>query len=377
MIIDEGQVKSNILFVDDDENVHAGLKRLLARHRKEWDISFASNAQEALEKFKRAALDTIVLDINMPGQSGFELLAELRQREEGRDIPIIMLTGMRDDDLKRRALNSGADDLLCKPVNREDLVARLKSMLRIKRFQDEMRNRNKQLNVQVHERSVQLKKAQIEIVWRLGKAAEYRDEETGYHIIRVAHYTAVLADRIGLPQDTVNMLFITSPLHDVGKIGTPDHILLKKGKLTGEEWATMKQHTIIGAQILSPDLIERQAMNLSPESMIDQEITSGSSANPFLEMASRIAKSHHEWWDGSGYPRGLGAEEIPLPGRIVALADVYDALASDRPYKKAFPEEKALAIMQEESDRHFDPEIYKAFLDCIEEFRTIRNRWRD
>jgi response regulator RpfG family c-di-GMP phosphodiesterase len=365
-------VKKNILFVDDEHSFLAGLKRMLHDQHREWEMYFANGVDEALGEINKIAFDTVVSDISMPGKDGFELLRTLQESEATRDIPIIILSGRDEHDLKRRALQQGAADLLNKPINREDLLARLNSVLRLKSYQDELKNQNEILDHKVKERTAELEESRLDIILRLAKAAEYRDEETGDHIIRVGCYCRAIAEELQMEREFVEMIFLTSPLHDIGKIGIPDTILLKPGKLTPLERSIMEQHCAIGFEIL-----QQEPNGLKPflewhrnHSVLERI------DNTILEMASTIALYHHEKWDGSGYPKRLKGENIPLAARITALADVYDALRTERPYKSAYSEGKTLAIMKEEK-KHFDPMVFAVFETVTDIFCSIHNQFSD
>jgi response regulator RpfG family c-di-GMP phosphodiesterase len=340
-----------------------------------WDMSFVRSADEALEEICRNGHDVVVTDARMPDKDGFDLLTTLRGTDETKDVPVIVLTGANDSDLKRRALDLGAADLLNKPVNLEDLLARINNALRVKSYQDELKASKETLELKVAERTAELEESRRDIIWRLAKAGEYRDEETGNHIARVGCYCRVMSESLNLPADFVETIFLTSPLHDIGKIGVPDSILLKEGKLTSEERDIMEQHCAVGSAIL---LQEPKGMRpflawRANEQCVTQEIGD----NGILKMAASIAMTHHERWDGGGYPQGLTGEDIPLESRIVALSDVYDALSFARPYKPAYPEDKVLAIMREEAGCHFDPRVYATFEKVIDEFRTVRAQLSD
>jgi len=360
-----------ILFVDDDPAVHDALRRSLHSQRQTWDLRFASGVDEALDLMKRTAFDAVVTDVTMPHRDGLDLLVELQQAEATRDVPVIILTGLGDLALKRRALELGAVDLITKPVVAEDLVARLRSVLRLKSYEDQLREQNDFLEQKVQSRTQELEQSRMEIIWRLAKAGEYRDEQTGNHVVRVAAYCRALAEQLGLSRSFTHALVLTSPLHDIGKIGVPDAILLKSGTLTEDQWRIMQQHCQIGYEILQKDV-----SGLADVLQFSGDATEGAGAlppNPLLEHAASIALHHHERWDGTGYPNGLQGEQTPLAARIVAVADVYDALSHARPYKPAFPENKVLAIMTEEAPSHFDPAVFAAFLDAREPFRDIRH----
>lgn len=372
-------VKKQILFVDDEPNFHAGLRRMLHDRRDVWEMRFAVSVDEAVAVAGEVELDVIVSDVRMPGKDGFDLLRLFARWERTEDVPVVILTGNAEDGLKRRALELGAADLLNKPVTREDLVARLNSVLRMKGYQDELKAQNAVLDLRVRERTFELESSRLDILFRLSKAAEYRDEETGNHVLRVGRYCAALAARLGLGDEFVERILLTAPLHDVGKIGIPDHVLLKRGAFDREEWAVMQTHCEIGAAILlNPPQGLHAFLSWRPHAaelarladLLKQE-------NPILAMASTIARAHHEKWNGEGYPRGLRGETIPLEARIAALADVYDALRSDRPYKEAFDEERTVETLRRGAGVHFDPALVEAFEAVAAEFDAIRNEFAD
>jgi response regulator RpfG family c-di-GMP phosphodiesterase len=346
---------------------------MLRKQRNEFNLRFANGADEALDLTEQHAFDVIVSDITMPEKSGLHLLKSLRAGELTRNIPVVMLTGNAEAGLKRRALDLGATDLLNKPVTAEDLIARLRSVVRLKAYQDELARYNELLEEKVRERTRELEQSRRDLLWRLAKAGEFRDEETGDHVIRVACYTRLLAQELGLDPETTRTLFLTSPLHDIGKIGVPDAILLKAGPLTEGERATMQEHCEIGAAILlqQPKGI-RAFLHLTSEIELPPD-----SVDPdhLRKMAAEIAMNHHERWDGTGYPNNLSGDNIPLSGRIVALADVYDALRSQRPYKRAFTIEETLEIIKQSAGSHFDPQVFDAFTRIAKFFEDIRARF--
>lgn len=366
-------MNKQILFVDDEPNFLSGIKRMLRPHRKEWDLHFANSVDEAVGLVEENVYDTIVSDVSMPVKTGLDLLAELKERDTFATTPVIILTGNAEADLKRRALDLGATDLLNKPVAYEDLAARLQSTLRLKSYRDELANQNEILEQRVLERTADLERARRDIVWRLAKAGEYRDEETGDHVIRVALCSKVLAEAMELTNEEIQLIFLTSPLHDVGKIGIPDNILLKPGKLTPEEREVMESHCTIGAAILdeAPKGMERflelPGVDMPDPTDIDRDA--------IRDMAMQIAMSHHEKWDGSGYPNNLEADAIPVSGQIVAIADVYDALRSERPYKRSFPYQKTIEMMGQGVGKHFSPNAFEAFSKISQTFEDIRNEF--
>jgi len=366
---------ARILFVDDEPNFLSGIRRMLWDDSADWELLFAGGADEALELASTKVIDTIVSDVTMPDKDGLELLAELKRSPGTKAIPVIILTGNAEAHLKRKALDLGAADLLNKPVDREDLVARLRSVLRLKRYEDELRAHNELLEYRVRERTRELDSSRRDIIWRLAKAGEFRDEDTGDHVVRVALSSRILAAQIGLEQEVVEAIFLTSPLHDIGKIGIPDVILLKPGSLTAEERGQVQKHCEIGASILLEMPKGAQYFLSNHDAAERRPILDA--IEPIREHAATIAMTHHERWDGNGYPKGLRGEDIPIVGRIVAVADLYDALRSSRPYKEAFDIAKATSIMEDSAGTHIDPRIYEAFKrvqDELEEIRSVNFR---
>ena len=365
-------MRKRLLFIDDDVNTLEGLRWMLRPEAEQWDMHFVSGAEEAWELIEAIDFDTIVLDLFLPGMDGFEFLRRLEESERTQEIPVVILTGHPEENLKRRALELGATDLIMKPYVCEDLLARLHNILRLKGYQDELKHQKLTLEEQVKQRTAELEDSRLDIILRLGKAAEYRDEETGNHILRVGCYCRTLAEELGMSRDFSEMVFMTSPMHDIGKIGIPDWILLKPGKLTAEERQEMERHCRIGYDILlqEPDGLKPFLQWHRNRVVVEQK-------NPLLEMAGAIALGHHERWDGNGYPNQRAGEDIPLEARMAALADVYDALRSERPYKSGFSQEKTLAIMREEEIGHFDPEILAAFDKVKGIFNDIREQLSD
>jgi len=296
----------------------------------------------------------------MPKLDGFEVARRLKENVETQIIPIVMVTALQEVEDRIKALNAGADDFLTKPVEKTELRARVQSLLKVKAYNDHMRSYQKELENEVAKRTEQLKQAfeviksaSLETIILLSRAAEYRDEDTGAHIQRMSHYAEAIARQMRLDAGMVETILYASPMHDIGKIGIPDRILLKPAKLDRDEWEIMKQHAAIGAGILK------------------------GSDTEFITLGRIIALTHHEKWDGSGYPVGLKASAIPLAGRITAIADVFDALTSKRPYKEPFSLDKSFSIIKEERDRHFDPDVVDAFLKIENEIVSIKDRYND
>lgn len=344
-----GVSPASVLVVDDEPINRTALERLLVSEGYETIV--CDNGVEALALLAERSVDLILLDIMMPGMDGFELTWRLKQDDRTRPIPIIMVTTLEDRDSRLRALEAGAEEFLHKPADPTELRVRVRNLLRLKEYSDLLTRYNEDLEEQVRERTARLSSSYRDTILSLTRAAEYKDENTGAHIQRVSHYTAEIARAMGLPADQVDVLYHASPMHDVGKIGIPDHILLKSDGLTAQEWAIMRTHCSVGAHIL------------------------GGTESPYLAVGAEIALSHHERWDGSGYPYGLSGESIPLPGRIMSICDVYDALRSKRPYKRGLSHETAAAVVLKGDGRtlpsHFDPQVLSAFERCARQLEQI------
>jgi putative two-component system response regulator len=366
-------MKPQILFVDDEPLVLEALQRALRRYHDQWEMTYCYRPESAWEELLQATYDAVVTDINMPGINGFDLLARMQATEQTKDVPVVVLTGRNEYGLAQQALRLGAVDLLNKPVDVDRLVARLDSVLRSKSHQDDLKAYTKLLEDRLRQQSLNLFHARLNLICRLGNAAEYRDEQTGNHVVRVGSYSRAIAQQLGMPRRFVERIQLTSPLHDIGKIGIPDKILLKPGPLTPGEWAVMQRHCVIGERILRAE--SKLASSLWGGAVHADDLLVGE--DPILEMAATIALAHHEKWDGSGYPLGLAGKQIPLEARIVAICDVFDALTNPRPYKAAMPEAEALRIIDAEAGRHFAPDVYQAFHAALPEILAIRARLAD
>lgn len=295
--------------------------------------------------------DLVIVDYMMPQMSGTELVEKFRARYP--DIPVLMVTANHETELRHQALGTGVTDFLNKPLDNVEFVARAKNMLALRQSHKHLADRASWLAEEVAKATAKIRAQELETVLCLARAAEYRDPETGAHILRMAHYSRHIARVLGLSVEQQELLLEAAPMHDIGKVGTPDMILLKPGKLTDEEFSIMKQHAQIGYEVLS------------------------SSTSPLLQVAAEIAHSHHEKFDGSGYPRGLKGHDIPLFGRIVAVADVFDALTSERPYKKAWSIDQAAQLLRDGMGKHFDPECVEAFFTDWGEVLAIKQRYTD
>jgi putative two-component system response regulator len=350
--------KPVILVVDDQlQNVELLEAQLVPLG---YEIIRAANGKDAQTIITGNEIDLMLLDIMMPGMDGFEVIRRVRQGTKTRLLPIILVTALRETEDRIKGIEAGCDDFISKPVDKMELFARVRSLLKVKDYNDLMLNYRKELESEVTARTEQLKQAleriktaSLDTIYRLSVASEYKDKDTGAHIKRMSRYSVAVARRMGLDENTIETILYSAPMHDLGKIGIPDQILMKPAILDPAEWKIMKMHTVIGAKILQ-----------------------GSDAE-FIKSGESIALSHHEKWDGSGYPNGVKGQEIPIAGRIVAIADVFDALTSKRPYKEPFTIEKSLAIVKEGRGTHFDPDVVDAFFDIQEEILNIKKQYNE
>ncbi|MBF0515840.1 MAG: response regulator [Nitrospirae bacterium] len=349
--------KGNILVIDDDRSMLKSSMMILKAEG--YDVETESESKNALGRIAAGQYDLIITDIRMPNITGLEIIAEMRKK--GMEEPVILITAYADLPAAIDAIRRGAFDFLLKPYKPDDFILSAERGIRFSNLLKIETNYKKHLEQEVAVKTKELREsfAQItelsnEMIFRLIRASEYKDQETGSHILRVKQYSVVLAEELGMPRDFVDNIAFISPLHDVGKIGVPEHILLKTERLSNEEFDIIKSHTNIGADILKESLNER------------------------IRLAEAVALSHHERWDGSGYPFGLKGEEISLEARIVNICDQYDALMTSRPYKPSFGYERTYEILTNGDGRtmpsHFDPKVLEAFKSCAHIFKDIYDK---
>jgi putative two-component system response regulator len=330
------------IWVIDDEPANVRLITRLLQRSGYVNVGGTTNPREAVACFPEDGPDLVLLDLNMPDLDGFGVLEHLRGTLPANAyVPVLCITGLPTSEAKERALSLGAKDFVRKPFEAAEVLLRIRNLL-------ETRALHLQMDRKVRERTRELDEAKYDVLRRLARAAEYRDDDTGQHTQRVGEVAALVAREMGLEPVMVERIRQAAPLHDVGKIGIPDAILLKPGSLTPEEFAVMRTHTTIGAELLSGGV------------------------SPLMDLAATIARSHHEWWDGSGYPDGRSGEAIPLAARIVAVADVFDALSHARPYRPAWPIERIVDEIRTKTGRHFDPDVADAFLKLLPRLTRLR-----
>ncbi|QDX80108.1 two-component system response regulator [Denitratisoma sp. DHT3] len=349
----DDDMKSARLLIVDDQQANVTLLERILRSQGFVNLVSTTDSRQVESMYRQAPADLVLLDLVMPHLDGFQVMTLLQRLSGDEFLPVIVLTANADQETKLRALSAGAMEFLGKPFDLVEVQLRIRNMLQTRLMHMALRSQNAQLEDRVKDRTQELEQTRLEVIRRLGRAAEYRDNETGLHTIRMSNYSALLARVVGLSGSDCELILNASPMHDLGKIGIPDGILLKPGKLDAAEWITMKTHPLIGAEILSGHETE------------------------LMRVAHAIALNHHEKWDGSGYPAGLKGEEIPLVARIVAVADVFDALTTARPYKSAWSVEDALEYIREQSGHHFEPRLVDAFLSLLPEVLDIRRRYAE
>jgi len=342
-------VLASAILVVDDEPANVKLLERTLRTFGYFELLSTTDPRAVLGLYQQNVLDLIILDLNMPHLDGFEVMRQLQALGREDMPPILILTAQHDQEHRVRALKGGAHDYVTKPFAVDELMARVRNLLQVRLYHKSMRSRTEWLEQRVQERTREIYDTRLQIVRRLGRAAEFRDNETGLHIVRMSKMSVVLGEACGMSSEECELLLNASPMHDIGKIGIPDNILLKPGKFEPHEWKVMQTHTTIGGEILSGD---------------DSDL---------LSMARVIALSHHEKWDGSGYPNGLAGENIPRVGRVVALADVFDALTSVRPYKKAWSVNDAMEYIETNRGKHFDPHLVDQFRTRLPDILAIKD----
>ncbi|MEG3641505.1 HD domain-containing phosphohydrolase [Magnetococcus sp. PR-3] len=337
--------QQTLLLVDDEPRNLQLLRQIL---KADYQLLFAKSGQEALERAFEQRPDLILLDVMMPDLDGYTVCAQLKQDARTRHIPVIFVTAMSEESDEARGFELGAVDYIAKPVRAPVVRARVRNHLTLV-------DQHRACAKEVTKRTEELMETRLASLQMLGKAAEYKDNETGLHVIRMSNFAALLAEKYGWNSDDCGLMLHASAMHDIGKIGIPDRILLKPGKLDDAEWGVMRKHPGIGAGIIG---------RYSGQSRL-------------FDMARQIALTHHEKWDGSGYPRGLAGEEIPISGRMVAIADVFDALTTRRPYKDPWPIEKTVETLKKDAGTHFDPRLVDLFIENLEGILAIKARWEE
>jgi len=338
-----------ILIVDD----RAKNIQLVASVLKEYDTAFALSGEQALEMMNEEAFDLILLDVMMPGMDGYETCESLRKIKGYMKVPVMFLTAKTDNASIVKGFEAGGQDYISKPFHSRELLSRVNTFLKLKAFEDSQQAKIDEALCELKALNKEIAETQREVIFTMGTIGETRSKETGYHVKRVAEYSYLLANLLGLDEETAELIKMASPMHDIGKVGIPDSILNKPGKLDRDEWEVMMTHSQLGYEMLKH------------------------SKRLIFMVAAEIAISHHEKYDGSGYPNQHCREEIPISGRITALADVFDALGSDRCYNQAWDDEKIFTLIKEEKGKHFDPVIVELFFDNLEKFLEIRNTYQD
>lgn len=342
-----------VLIIDDQFTSRQILAELIHSIGKDIQVEAFEKPTDALRWLNWHPPDLILTDYKMPDMDGLEFIRRCRALETCEQVPVVMVTSYDEREIRYSALELGATDFLTKPVDHYECRARCRNLLTQYQQQLIIQDRARWLEKQVNEAVGAIRVREQETLLRLAKAGEYRDEETGNHIIRMAKFARLISEQLGLSRDECETIELSAPMHDIGKIGIPDHILLKPGKLNADEFNVMQRHTEIGYEILK------------------------NSPSEFLQLGAIIAYGHHEKFDGTGYPQGINGEDIPLPARIVAVADVFDALCSARPYKRAWSRQDALRYMQEQRGKHFDPMCLDAFMAKLDSILRIQDMLRD
>jgi len=367
--------KSSRILIVDDEELNVKVVRKYLSEAGYANFVTTSDPTDALDLMRRRKPDIVLLDVMMPSVSGIDILHVMNLDEQLQHIPVVILTASTELEVKQVCLELGVADFLAKPVDPMELLPRVRNTLLNKHFQDQLAHHAEKLEQEVHKRTAELARSREEVVHCLARAGEFRDDDTGHHVCRVGKYVGVIANELGFHQSRIEVLELAAQLHDIGKIGIPDSILHKPGKLDEEQFDVIRTHCAIGKEIIQP-LPEREAAILRSHARLGSSILQVPSS-PLLMLAARIAQTHHEWWDGTGYPLGLKGEDIPIEGRMTAVADVYDALSTKRSYKEAFPRDKCFRILEEGRGTHFDPQVLDAFFARADDIIQIQLDYMD
>lgn len=350
-MMDTSTIFQGAILIVDDMAANVQLLERVLRGAGYQNVSSTMDSRQVCALHHQHCFDLILLDLQMPVMDGFQVMEGLKAIEVGVGgyLPVLVITAQPDH--KLRALNAGAKDFICKPFDIVEVLARVNNMMEVRLLYKALNKQNTMLETRVRDRTTELHDGYVETIFTMTRAAEHKDEDTGAHVQRISYYCRLLSRALGQDEVFVDRIFYASPMHDVGKIGIPDHVLLKPGGFTSEEWSVMQTHALMGAEIL------------------------GDSKSPYLQMGAEIALNHHERWDGGGYPNGLKGESIPLAARIMNICDIYDALRSKRPYKPAFDHQTAVDIITVGDGRtqpaHFDPVILAAFTQCHRSFEDL------
>jgi putative two-component system response regulator len=358
-LTDPPEIKQAHVMVVDDEPLCLAVVQGYLEMDGFRRISTVDDGTKVMSMLRSEVPDALLLDIQMPRVNGLDLLSAVRAADQFQTLPVLILSASSDSKTKLRAFELGATDMLTKPVHQAELLARLRNVLRLKAYHDRLLHHSKRLEEEARKRTTELEISRLEVIQCLARAAEIRDDDTGRHVLRVGCYARLIGDELGFSAQVLDTLELAAQLHDVGKIGVPDDILLKPDKLSPEEFEIIQKHCGFGKKIVEP-MLGSEATVFRDHAELGVKIMSVGHS-PILEVAKRIALTHHERWDGTGYPLGLAREDIPIEGRITAVADVFDALSNKRPYKPAFPMDKCLKIMEQERGKHFDPQVLGAF----------------
>ncbi len=345
--------RRHVLIVDDESTGRTILQKVIQRIDSDLQVTGFDSAVDALEWLRFNRVDLIITDYRMPQINGVEFIKKVRTFPDCESVPVMMITVVSEKSVRYEALEAGATAFLTRPIDQIECRTSCRNLLKIQEQQSIIQDKADWLARQVDVATQQIVARERETLLRLGRAGEYRDEDTGNHVLRMAKYSRIIAEELGLAEIECEDIEYAAPMHDIGKIGIPDQILLKPGKLNKSEWEIMQRHTVMGHNILT------------------------NSQSRYIQLGSVIALNHHEKFDGSGYPSGLKGREIPLVARIVAVADVFDALVTERPYKKAWATEEALNLLKQQSGKHFDPQCVDAFFDRLDDIKQVKLELKD